>query len=418
MAELKLSVERLQPGVFVKLPVKWGEHPFMFTSFKIKSNEQIAVIRSLGLKHVIVVPDKSTSPPLPPTNGDAPAPQETPDAKIEDKLWDEKRQRIEELKQYRRNLQKIEKEFGRSVAQVRAVMSKIKSRPLNALQDATTLISTIADDMINGENVVLHLMGDGKEADNFYYHSLNVSILAMMLGKAVGLSERDIKTLGLGGLFHDVGKMQIPDPILRKTGKLTQQESNLLKMHTKYGEKFLNLSETVPEQVKTIAAQHHEYLDGSGYPAGLKGDQIDPLTQVITLVNDYDSLCHPPDPKQTRIPFTVISYLYKQRKKQLNSQHLGVLIRLLGIYPPGSVVQLSNGQIGLVMSVNSERLLFPAVQVYDPAIPRNEAPIIDLEAAQITIERALKPKALPPEVFEYLNPRTRISFYYDHSKAL
>ncbi|MDO6765544.1 HD-GYP domain-containing protein [Agarivorans sp. 1_MG-2023] len=420
MAELKLNVERLQTGVFVKLPVKWGEHPFMFTSFKIKSQDQIDVIKNLGLKHVIVVPEKSDTPPLP-------ANQEQDDEKKDDAkalekaakaLWEEKRARIEELKNYRRNLQKVEKEFDRSMAQVRAVMSKLKSRPLNAVDDATTLINNLADDLLSGEGVVLHLMNDSKDADSFYYHSLNVSILAMMLAKAAGFSERDIKILGLAGLFHDVGKMKIPDKVLRKPGKLTAQEANLLKMHTKYGADFLKLSETIPAKVKVIAAQHHEYLDGSGYPQKLKGDSIDRLAQLIAVVNEYDSLCHPRDPRLTRIPFTVISYLYKQRKAQLNAADLGILIRLLGIYPPGSVVQLSSGQIGLVMSVNSERLLFPAVQVYDPNIPRTEAPIIDLEAAGLTIEKALKPSALPDAVFEYLNPRARISYYFDHNKRL
>ena len=316
------------------------------------------------------------------------------------------------------NLQKVEKEFDRSMAQVRAVMSKLQNRPLNAVEDATTLVNNLAEDLLSGENIVLHLMNDSNEADNFYYHSLNVSILSMMLAKAVGFSERDIKLLGLAGLFHDVGKMKIPDTVLRKQGKLTPQENNLLKMHTKYGLDFLKLSETIPEKVKVITEQHHEYLDGSGYPKQLKGDQIDRLSQLIAVVNEYDSLCHPRDPKLSRIPFTGIAYLYKQRKKQLNNGDLGVLIRLLGIYPPGSVVQLSSGQIGLVMSVNSERLLFPSVQVYDAAIPRSEAPIIDLEAAGLTIEKALKPGALPEAVFEYLNPRTRISYFFDNNKSL
>ncbi|MGY5451786.1 HD-GYP domain-containing protein [Agarivorans sp. MS3-6] len=420
MAEIKLSVERLQTGVFVKLPVKWGEHPFMFTSFKIKSQDQIEVIRNLGLKHVIVVPEKSTAPPLPVIEDGAKTAPTDKDVsqKAEKALWEEKRARIEELKNYRRNLQKVEKEFDRSMSQVRAVMSKLKSRPLNAVEDATTLINNLADDLLSGENVVLHLMNDSKDADSFYYHSLNVSILAMMLAKAAGFSERDIKVLGIAGLFHDVGKMKIPDKILRKSGKLTPQEANLLKMHTKYGADFLKLSETIPPQVKLIAQQHHEYLDGSGYPQKLKGDEIDRLSQLIAVVNEYDSLCHPRDPRLSRIPFTVIAYLYKQRKQQLNTADLGILIRLLGIYPPGSVVQLSSGQIGLVMSVNSERLLFPTVQVYDPNIPRTEAPIIDLEAAGLTIEKALKPSALPEAIFEYLNPRARISYYFDHNKRL
>ena len=93
-----------------------------------------------------------------------------------------------------------------------------------------------------------------------------------------------------------------------------------------------------------------------------------------------------------------------------------MLIRLMGVYPPGSVVQLSNGQVGLVMSVNASRLLYPAVLVYDPRIPRQEAALIDLAAAGRTIAKVIQPKRLPPAVFEYLNPRTRISYYFEHGK--
>ena len=103
--------------------------------------------------------------------------------------------------------------------------------------------------------------------------------------------------------------------------------------------------------------------------------------------------------------------------QQVKLHYIGLLVKQLGIYPPGSVVQLSNGQVGLVMSVNPKRLLFPSVLIYDPAIPRQEAPIIDLEDVGLTIGKVISPTRLPAPVFEYLNPRTRISFYFDHSNV-
>jgi HD-GYP domain-containing protein (c-di-GMP phosphodiesterase class II) len=417
MAEIKLSIDRLQEGIYIKLPVKWGDHPFMFSSFKIRSQQQIDVIRHLGLKHVLVIPEKSDTSPLPPKEHLSDPVDEINDTESKrQSLWSQKQDRIEALKRYRRDLQKTENEFKQTMAQVRSLLGKIQNRPLNAIEDATQLIGSIADSLFNNKQVLLHLMSDGGSDENFYFHSLNVALLSMLLGRAAGLSEADIKTLGMAGLFHDIGKLKIPSQIMRKSTKLTAAEHKLMQMHPQYTQDFLNLANTVPEKIKIIAGQHHEYLDGSGYPKGLKGESIDRLSQLITVVNDYDSLCHPENLKLAKIPYIAMAYLFKYRKKQLNNDYLGLLIRLLGIYPPGSIVKLDNGQVGLVMSINSEKLLYPHVMVYDPAVPRSEAAIIDLLEEDLKIEGALKPSALPEKVFEYLNPRTRISYYFDHNK--
>ncbi|MGL5775594.1 MAG: HD-GYP domain-containing protein, partial [Aeromonas veronii] len=241
---------------------------------------------------------------------------------------------------------------------------------------------------------------------------LNVSVLSMLLAKECCMTADEIRQVGMGALFHDIGKLKIPSQILRKSEPLTKPEQNLMAQHPRYGLDLLNLAKDFPAEAKGIVLHHHEYLDGSG-PEGLKGGQLDPLTQMVSLINEYDNLCH----MQAKVPYSALSGLYKQRKAQFNPEYLSMLIRLMGIYPPGSVVQLSNGQVGLVMSVNASRLLYPSVLVYDPRIPRQEAAIIDLQQAELSIAKVIHPKRLPPEVFEYLNPRTRISYYFEHNKA-
>jgi hypothetical protein len=109
--------------------------------------------------------------------------------------------------------------------------------------------------------------------------------------------------------------------------------------------------------------------------------------------------------------------MFKHKTKQLNKDYIGLLIKHLGIYPPGSVVELSNGQVGLVMSVNSQRLLYPSVLIYDAAIPRTEAAVVDLESMNLSIKRVLLPSRLPQEIFDYLSPRTRISYFFDSSSG-
>ena len=358
-----------------------------------------------------IIPDKSDAPPKP-LDQVQPAPDGTDDlVGRQQEMQQEKARRIEQLQRYRRDLQQCEKHFQQSLAQVRNLMGKIQSRPLNAINEAQELINAMTEQLLSVDEMVLHLVSDSDDGNSLQFHSLNVSVLSMLLARECKLPAEAIRQVGMGALFHDIGKLKIPSQILRKTSPLTKPEQNLMAQHPRYGLELLSLASGFPEPAKRIVQYHHEYLDGSG-PQGLRGDQLDPLTQIVSLINEYDNLCH----LQAKVPYSALSGLYKQRKAQFNPEYLSMLIRLMGIYPPGSVVQLSNGQVGLVMSVNASRLLYPAVLVYDPRIPRQEAAIIDLEQAELTIAKVIHPKRLPPAVFEYLNPRTRISYYFEHNK--
>jgi putative nucleotidyltransferase with HDIG domain len=408
MAGITISVDRLQVGNYVSLPLGWREHPFLFSSFKIKSEEEIALIRRLGLQQVTLFPDKSDSPPLPP---DSVAPVEIPmseQSSQQEAMQQDKEERIARLQQYRHDVQQCDKQFQHSLSQVRSLMGKVQARPLNAITEAKELIDAITRQLLAADDLVLHLMAEGDVDDQLYYHSLNVSVLSMMLAKECNLGAEQISQVGMGALFHDIGKLKIPSQIVRKREPLTKPEQNLLAQHGRYGLSLVNLTPSFPEEAKGIVLHHHEYLDGSG-PQGLKASQLDPLTQLVSLINEYDNLCH----RHAKVPFSALSSLYKQRKGQFNPDYLALLIRLLGIYPPGSVVQLSNGQIGLVIAIKGSSLLYPSVLLYDPGIPRQEAAIIDLSQVGLTIAKVIHPKRLPPAVFEYLNPRTRISYYFE-----
>lgn len=421
MSSIKVTVDRIQVGNYIKLPLGWCDHPFMFNNFKIDSEEQLLLIRKLGVSHVSVYPQRSDNGLLPPPTSGSIAPASDISSlvleRVQRELWESKQENIEKLKSHRRKIIKTEKNFQSAAVQVRSVMTKLASRPLNAIDEATQLVSNMAESLLKEEHIVLHLMSETKESENIYYHSLNVSVLSMLLGRMKGLGVDEIKTIGMGALFHDMGKLKIPPQILRKKAALTSAELNFLKQHPKYGLDFVNLVDTFPEDAKAIISQHHELLDGSGYPQGLAGDSIDPLVQLVSVVNKYDTLCHPLDIDKARVPSNALSWLYKNSTNKYNQGDLKLLVKILGIYPPGSVVRLSNDQIGMVLSVNSDRLLYPNILIYDPEVPRAEAPIIDLEERQLTITGVLKPDKLPERIYEYLNPRSRISYYFENAKS-
>ncbi|MGP8308271.1 HD-GYP domain-containing protein [Vibrio sp. YIC-376] len=414
MAAIKLTVDRIQPGLHIRLPLKWNEHPFLLNSFKIKDQEQVEMIRHLGVKFVYYNPEQSEVSPLPFNldNVDTVKNDGTLDLETQ-KLWQEKEKRIERLSAYRRRVIQCEKEFERSLARMRSVMMKIRNRPAAAVNEAKQLTEDIVDKLMCDDNVTLHLMNGKNEFEDIYFHSLNVAVIAMMIGRAKGYSAEQLKELSFAALFHDMGKVKIPTAILRKQVPLTEPEANYLKLHTKYGLDLANQIEDFPETAKVVIAQHHELRDGSGYPKGLQGDEINEFAQVIIVANAFDNLCHTQVAAEQKIPHTALSHLYKNCQHLYKEEDLNILIKFMGVFPPGTVVQLSNNMVGLVISVNASNLLFPNVLVYDPSVPRTQAPIIDLESKDLRIINAIHPSKLPEKIKEYLNPRSRISYFFE-----
>lgn len=372
------------------------------------------MIKHLGIQYVYVNPNQSDTTPLPVNQKAEQSDQDKNEIDRETKkMWEEKQTRIDKLNKYRRRVIRCEKEFERSLSQLRSVMSKIRNRPETAVDEAQAMVDDIVDKLLSEDSVTLHLMNGKSEFEDIYFHSLNVSIVAMMIAKSKGYNSRQIKEVAFGALFHDIGKIKVPTAILRKTTPLTEPENNYLKLHTKYGLDIAANIPDFPESAKKIIGEHHEFMDGSGYPDGLKADAIDEFAQIISVANAYDNLCHSNIISEQKIPYTALSHLYKNCKNLYNVENLNILIKFMGVYPPGTVVQLSNQMVGLVISVNANNILFPNVLLYDPTVPRTQAPILDLADKDIKIESAILPSRLPDQVREYLNPRSRISYFFD-----
>ncbi|CAH6969408.1 HD-GYP domain [Vibrio chagasii] len=414
MGSIKITVDRIQPGLHIRLPVKWNEHPFLFNSFKIKDDAQVKIIRHLGIKHVYINLNQSDTSPLPVNHMVELESGDDLQVSLEaEKMWQEKHDRIETLSSYRRRVSNCEKEFERSLARMRSVMTKIRNRPLDAVGEVKSLVDDIVETLVCDDNVTLHLMNGKADFEDIYFHTLNVAVVAMMIGKAKGYNTQQLKDLSFSALFHDVGKIKIPVAILRKQSALTVPEENYLKLHTKYGADIVSAIDDFPETAKKVIAQHHEMNDGSGYPEGLKEEEIDEFAKIVAVANAFDNLCHGKTQSPPMIPYLSLSHLYKNCKHLYSQDNLSLLVKFMGVYPPGTVVQLSNDSIGIVISVNAKHMLYPNVLTYDPSVPRTQAPVIDLLAKDIKIVNAVNPNKLPEQVREYLNPRSRLSYFFD-----
>ena len=415
--DVYVTPEQLSIGLFIHVDLPWFSHPFSFNSFKIKSAEQIAILRQLGVTRFRCDPARSDLQP-PVGAADAPdLPLPLPDAPdADDPALAAKRERILRLQQRKRQVIEVEQAFVKAASVMRNIGKNLFARPKECLEEVDELVNQMVVAFLDQPEVALHVIGEHAGGEDTYYHGLNCSILAMMLAGELGLPRAAGQTLGVGALLHDIGLVDIPDRIARARHELTPPERHLREMHCDYGVRLARQI-GLPEPVLRIIAQHHEMADGSGYPKALKGDQIDPCARLVTLVNYYDNLCNPGDIAKALTPHEALSLMFAQRRNRFDAQALQVMIRCLGVYPPGTVVKLSNDALALVASVNPEKPLRPWVTVYDPDIPKDEAIMLDLEQEpDINIAKALRPIALPPEVYEYLSPRRRVTYYFDASR--
>lgn len=409
----RIAVDRLRPGVYVHVELKWLDHPFPFNSFKIRDQKQLDILLSLGLQEVIYVPEKSDVEPLPPDN--PPAQMILLPAITEENLLvlAEKKNRIDRVSKEREAIQRCEKKFVGVICAVKEIMRNLLSRPEESVQEANVLINGMVESMLVDRNIVLHLMNDKIVGEDVYYHSLNVAVLAMMLGRESGLAPDEIGLLGIGGLFHDIGKSRIPDMVLLKTGPLNHAERALYRLHCEMGVEIAQQLGLAPEAI-AIIAQHHETLDGKGYPQGLLGDKITRLSRIVAIVNAYDNYCNRINPQDSLTPHEALANMFSREREYYDNDLLKLFIKCMGIYPPGSIVQLSNEAIGMVVSINAGNALRPSVLIYDSSIPKEEAVIYDLtDDPDIKIVECMRPDLLLREVYDYLSPRKRMTYYFN-----
>lgn len=413
---LYVTPEQLCIGLYVHLDLSWMEHPFSFSSFKIKNADQLETLRQLGLKRIRIEPAKSSCHPLPAVaRNDESALPPVVAAPVESEAAREKKIRIEQLNRIKRDIAEVEREFQQAADTIRNLTRNIYSRPQESRQEAEGLVEKMMASILSKGDVMIHAINE-KLGEDAYFHSLNVTVLSLTLAKALGMGENESRDLGMGALFHDLGKIEIPPKILMKREPLTKSELSFYEMHCEYGFDIATRA-GLSKQSAEIAMQHHEYVDGSGYPGKLKADKISRLSKIVCIVNVYDNLCNPHRLDDALTPHEALSHMFTVKRAKFDAVALQAFIHCLGVYPPGTIVQLSNEMQGLVVSANSAKPLKPNVLVYDPCIPKDEAVIVSLEReSEINISKSLRPGQLSREVYQYLNPRKQVTYYYDSKK--
>jgi HD-GYP domain-containing protein (c-di-GMP phosphodiesterase class II) len=219
--------------------------------------------------------------------------------------------------------------------------------------------------------------------------------------------------LGVGALLHDVGKLDLPERVRHRDEHFSVAEQRFYEDHVAHGIACAQKMGLSPGALLVIA-QHHECADGSGFPARLNTERMTSAARIVSLVNRYDNLCNPHVASKALTPHEALSLLFAQGKTKFDTAVLGAFIRMMGVYPAGSTVQLTDDRYAMVVGVNSTRPLKPRVLVHEAKVPRDEALVLDLEHARgLGIRRSVKPLQLPPASLTYLAPRPRVTYFFE-----
>jgi putative nucleotidyltransferase with HDIG domain len=322
---------------------------------------------------------------------------------------------MQRMREQRDKAERIESAFVNTVGIIHNIEKNLYSRPQETAAEATKLVKTIADSILSVPELAIQVMGDKLGGEDLYFHSLNVTMLALMMARDLSMQAEVAGMLGLGALMHDIGLKEVPAKILLKTEPLTQAERGLFEMHCQFGVEMAQRMQLAAPAI-AIIREHHELDDGTGYPAKLKGKAIHPLARLVVIANFYDELCNPANLADALTPHEALSLMFAKLRTKFDAAFLQVLIRCLGVYPPGTIVQLSNGSLGMVVTVNTARPMKPVVMVYDAEVPMEDAILLDMETElDINIAKAIRPIQIPREVYNYLSPRKRVSYYFDSS---
>lgn len=413
-----IDVGQLRIGMFVELDVGWMAHPFPSGSFKLSSAKQIDAIRSLGLTQVRYVPEKSDLAAMRSEDEAHSAAASAAQAAAEEKRLVLQREqqarkaRADLLSAQQNSLVICERRFSNAVGQYRKTLEQLGSQPKQAAQECHTMVTGFVGEMLaDGESAIRLLSETAGEKSSM--HSVNVTIISLLMGKAMGLAQEDMLDLGMAAFLHDIGKIHLPDRVRWHEENFSTTEYKAYQEHVAQG---VQVGKTMglTKGAMLAIAQHHELVDGSGFPSHIKGDSMTVAARILALVNRYDNLCNPSRPGSALTPHEALALIFAQLKTRFDATALSCFIRMMGVYPPGSVVQLVDGRYASVVSVNSSRPLKPRVVVHEPSIPKHEALILDLETVpQISIRRSLKPSSLPVAALDYLAPRQRVCYFFE-----
>lgn len=448
------NLDELRIGLYIKLECSWWAHPFATSHFKIASQKDIEIIqgiRKLKLYYDLRLSDPPPSEKLETEDTELPeigqelsldvfseeetflALQDDSENEVEEEPipfvqtpdLDEIKKNRKRLYQDRKtHLKKVEDAYWKVLGKSKDIFKRIGTGNHAAVKNAAQLVNNVAS-VLKHEQATMTLMdivSSTGMAEGLSSHALNVCIMSSIIGRKMGLSSDELHTLGLGALFHDMGKRLLPMKVkFHATGITMEPDPESIKLHPEKGQELMAKFKDFPLPSLETIIQHHERLDGSGYPKGLTEDQISLFAQIVMVADEYDELCNSAEAEKSLTPHEALSQLYlhiDSKKQRFSKKVILTLIQTMTVFPPGTLVELSDGTIGQVISVNLQNPTKPLLLSSHFEGRRQEAIMVDLaEEMNLSITRSLRPNEVPPKILEFLSPRRTSIFVHPAEKS-
>ena len=360
LKEIKVRIEDLVLGMYVsQLDKPWLDTPYLIQGFLLKTREDIEEL-SKHCDYVFVDVELSEEPKK---KGPSFSGATRTDEEIKQQLIGTKPKKYKEKTKMNDELvgaRDTHRALSHTVGDVMNDMANNKTLDANALKKA---INPMLDSIISNPDAFAWLTRM-KHKDNYTYnHAVSASVWAVAFGRHLGFPRPKLQSLALGAMLFDIGKMKLPEKLINNPKRYNQFEFELVKKHIDYSLEILKGTKGIGNDVIEMVAAHHERHNGSGYPKGLVGDQIPILAKIAGIVDCYDAIISDRVFVSAISPHDAVKKLYDWRDIDFQAELVEQFIQVVGIYPVGTVVELSNGQVGVIVAQHRVWRLRPQVML-------------------------------------------------------
>ncbi len=403
-ARARLPVDLLEPGLrVIKLDRPWTEVPVLFQGFTLTDSDQLRTLRHY-CRWVVVEGDPKQL------------------ERLQERLSQYQRNLSEPLAQtatLAEEMPRARQVHGRTQAFVDRVLDDIEQQRALDLGEARPLIRECVQSIQANPNAMFWMARIKSQDAYTAEHCLRVAIYAIAFGRFIGLPADDLEVLGLCGLLHDIGKMRVDPAILNKPGALTSDELQQMRRHTELGYGLLRSHHTLDPIVADVSRHHHERIDGQGYPARLEEWQISRFARLVSIVDAFDAMTSNRCYRAGLPAADALRVLYRGRAEQFDAEMVEAFIRMVGVYPPGTLVELTTGEIALVIATHPGQKLKPKVEIL---LTRDKQPIIPyiVDLADNPVDVAGRPYGIRqplPDGSHGVSLRARIQQLVDTSRS-